>query len=294
MLYNYSQPNHQNQAHGQPHHHGMQPDHTGHAGTGAVIGHHSTYSSGVLSNSSPYSMNNNLPIGHSGTTRGGQAQQITEHWADQLRLHKESERAHSTMIEQHQPHFYARLKASENKGIGPATVGTAPPPTSSEDEALRRPLDLETTTQRQDWHNLDMSGQGLKCLSMPLFTYKFLHELYLSSNKLTCLPPSIGELRHLTLLDASSNQITELPPELGMCTFLRQLLLFDNHIRSLPYELGSLFNLEMLGIEGNQELDPEMKQEVMDKGTRSLISLLREQAPGKDSRSEHALLNHPH
>ncbi|EON98743.1 putative glucose-repressible alcohol dehydrogenase transcriptional effector protein [Phaeoacremonium minimum UCRPA7] len=63
-----------------------------------------------------------------------------------------------------------------------------------------------------------------------------------------------------------------------MCTFLRHLLLFDNQIRTLPYEVGYLFNLEMLGIEGNP-LNPEMKQEIMERGTKSLVGLLREQAP---------------
>lgn len=64
-----------------------------------------------------------------------------------------------------------------------------------------------------------------------------------------------------------------------MCTYLKQLLLFNNNISELPYELGSLHMLDMLGIEGNP-LDGGMKQEIMDKGTRSLINALRESAPG--------------
>jgi CCR4-NOT transcription complex subunit 6 len=73
--------------------------------------------------------------------------------------------------------------------------------------------------------------------------------------------------------------MTELPPELGMCVYLKHLLVFDNSIRTLPNELGSLYQLEMLGIEGNP-LDAGMKQEIMEHGTKALIHHLREQAPG--------------
>src|SRR5262249_17889916 len=60
MLYNYQQPGaHQHQAHAQ-HHQAIQQDHTGHGAAGAVLGHHSTYSSGVLSNASPFSGTNIL------------------------------------------------------------------------------------------------------------------------------------------------------------------------------------------------------------------------------------------
>lgn len=120
----------------------------------------------------------------------------------------------------------------------------------------------------------------MRNLAPPLFHYTFLKELYLAANKLSHIPAEFGQLRSLTLLDLSHNQITDIPPEMGMCTSLKQLFLFDNQIRTLPYELGSLFNLEALGIEGNP-LDQDMKQELMDKGTKSLIGLLREQAPGK-------------
>lgn len=202
-------------------------------------------------------------------------------WQEQLRMHKEAERAHAAMTDQQQPHYYARLKASENRGIG------GPPPTTVRAQAdgendpadRRRPMVMDKETTRQDWHNMDMSGQGLRNLAPELFKYHFLNELYIASNKLTRLPKEIGELRQLRHLDASYNQISELPPEIGMCTYLKQLLLFNNNIQELPFELGSLHLLEMLGIEGNP-LDSNVKQEVMDKGTKSLISTLRESAPG--------------
>ncbi|ROW16049.1 hypothetical protein VPNG_02501 [Cytospora leucostoma] len=275
MLYNHPS-NATHQYSHAPHHQGIQPDHSGHAGS---MGHASGYSSGVIPNSSPYSTNN-IPNGHSGATRGGQAQQINEEWGLQLRLHKDAERANSTMVEQHQGHYFARLKAAENRGIGPpvAATSTGNAGDGDDEQGVRRPHVVEKTDERQDWFNLDLSGQGMRNLAPPLFHYTFLKELYLAANKLSQIPAEFGQLRSLTLLDLSHNQITDIPPEMGMCTSLKQLFLFDNQIRTLPYELGSLFNLEALGIEGNP-LDQDMKQELMDKGTKSLIGLLREQAP---------------
>ena len=129
---------------------------------------------------------------------------------------------------------------------------------------------------------MDLSGQGLRNLSLELFRYKFLSQLYIASNKLSRVPKQIGELRHLTHLDLSCNQISDIPPELGMCTYLKKLLLFNNNIVELPLELGSLHQLEMLGIEGNP-LQSEMKEEIIHKGTKSFINYLRENAPGKSA-----------
>jgi CCR4-NOT transcription complex subunit 6 len=201
-------------------------------------------------------------------------------WQEQLRLHKEAERAHAAMTEQQQPHYYARLKASENRGIGgpPPSTGKTQADSENDPADRRRPLNVEKGTTRQDWHNMDMSGQGLRNLAPELFRYQFLNELYIASNKLTRIPNAIGQLRQLRHLDASFNQINELPPELGMCTFLKQLLLFNNNLQELPFELGSLHQLEMLGIEGNP-LEPSIKQEIMEKGTKSLINALMEGAP---------------
>ncbi|KAK7422565.1 Glucose-repressible alcohol dehydrogenase transcriptional effector [Neonectria punicea] len=273
MLYNYTQHQHPSQP---QHHQGLQHDHGLSNNNG--LGHHSSYASGVLSNSSPFNTNA-LQNGHSSNGRGGQAPQ-NEMWQEQLRMHKEAERAHAAMTDQQQPHYYARLKASENRGIG------GPPPTTVRAQAdgendpadRRRPWVVEKDMTRQDWHNMDMSGQGLRNLAPELFKYQFLNELYIASNKLTRLPKEIGELRQLRHLDASFNQISELPPELGMCTYLKQLLLFNNQIQELPFELGSLHLLEMLGIEGNP-LEPNVKQEIMEKGTKSMINALREGAP---------------
>jgi len=185
------------------------------------------------------------------------------------------------MIDQHQPHYYARLKAPENRGIGGSalTPGGSGPAADGDDDR-RRPWNVEKTNKRQDWHNMDMSGQGLRVLSPALFKYEFLQELYLASNQLTRLPSDIGKLRHLRHLEASNNQISELPPEIGMCTNLKTLFLFDNQIHNLPHELGFLYHLEMLGIEGNP-LMASLKQEIMDRGTKSLVNKLLDQAPGE-------------
>jgi CCR4-NOT transcription complex subunit 6 len=282
-LYSYQHQNsHQQQSHTQ-HHQNIQQEHTVHGGNGTVLGQHMNFSSGVLSNATPNFTSSNPQNGHSTTPRGSQTQLINDHWAEQLKLHKEIERAHATMVEQHAPNHYARLKGHENRNmttdlaVANPTVSQAAQESDPEDRG--RPSNLEGSVKRQDWHNMDMSGQGLRVLTGPLFTYTFLNELYVASNKISRIPAAIGKLRHLKYLDASNNDLTDIPPELGMCVYLKHLLLFDNRIRTLPNEFGSLYQLEMLGIEGNP-LDPEMKRVIMENGTKALISHLREQAPG--------------
>ncbi len=280
MLYSFQQPGaHQHQAMPQHHQVLQAADQSGHNANSQGLAHHSAYSAGVLPSAGLFS--NGLQNGHGGAMRNAQQPPVNEHWAEQLRMHKEAEAANIAMVEQNQANYYARLKASENKGIGgPSPVMNNSTLADGETEDIRRPWAVEKTNRQQDWHNLDLSGQGLRSLSPQLFCYEFLQELYISSNKLTILPAAIGGLRQLRILEASHNQISELPPELGMCTFLKQLLLFNNNIRTLPCEIGSLHMLEMLGIEGNP-LDPELKKEIMEKGTKSLITYLREQHPSK-------------
>ncbi|KAG7125108.1 Glucose-repressible alcohol dehydrogenase transcriptional effector like protein [Verticillium longisporum] len=204
VQFNYQQGQHHQQGHVQHHQPGQQ-DHAGHNGNGPVLGHHSSYSSGVMSSASPFT--NAMQNGHTSTTRGGQAQPISEHWAEQLRMHKEAER--------------------------------------------------------------------LRNLTPALFAYTFLSELYIASNKISHLPASIGQLRQLRLLEASYNQIEILPPELGMCTYMKELLLFNNQIKVLPFELGSMHLLEQLGLEGNP-LDATQKSTLAEKGTKTLIHMLKE------------------
>ncbi|KAL2890592.1 Glucose-repressible alcohol dehydrogenase transcriptional effector [Ceratocystis lukuohia] len=286
-VYPFGFTNHQQpQPHGHTPHH-PQADPSSHVNgnanlaNGALLNHnhHASYAANVsVLQGAQHFVNPALQNGHGVRNVAQQPQHITEHWAEQLRLHKESERANATMTEQHQPHYYARLRASENKGIaGPPPNANGGKPGDDTDD-MRRPLAVEKSTKRQDWNNLDLSGQGLRNLAPALFHYEFLQELFIASNKISVLPASIGRLRQLRWLDASHNQLTNLPVELGMCTYLKKLLLFDNHIRDLPNELGALHQLEQLGIEGNPLLG-EYKQLIMEKGTNALVTSLRENMP---------------
>lgn len=215
-----------------------------------LLDNQNTYAN-LMSQTTPSLTPNPLQNGPS-NLQNGQGKQHNEHWREQLSLSRQSKEAHADMIDRHNPNYYSRANNQ-------LTTFSDKPGTC--------------------WSILDLSGAGLRIVAPTLFTsYRFLTQLYVSSNKLTELSPLIGELRSLSHLDASHNELTDVPPELAMCTNLKTLLLFDNYIRTLPYELGSLYNLEMLGIEGNP-LDPYLKEEVVDKGTKSLISHLREEAP---------------
>ncbi|KAK4203038.1 Endonuclease/exonuclease/phosphatase [Triangularia verruculosa] len=276
--YNYGQqpPGHPHQPHAH-HHQNLQQDPGVHGLAAGTMGH-SGYSTGVLPASSPFAGAVH-PGGQTATTRGGSGQAISDSWGEQLKLYKQAQEAHQTMVDQHLPHYYARAKASDNKGVMmPASEGA----TSEDDQGTARNRPSYSTNKlvkRQDWHNLDMSGQGLRKLAKPLFSYDFLVELYIASNKITVLPPDIGKLRCLKVLEASFNSLTELPPEIGMCTNLQQLLLFNNDIRNLPYELGFLHKLEMLGLNGNPLLNGPLKDEIMNKDTKSLVNSLLIDAP---------------
>ncbi|KAH7363243.1 glucose-repressible alcohol dehydrogenase transcriptional effector [Plectosphaerella cucumerina] len=271
MPFNYQQNQHHQQ--GVHQHQSVPQDHGAHNGN---LGHHASYSGGVLSTGSPFTPS--LQNGHGAASRGGQTQPATEHWQEQSRLRREAERANSAMIEQAQPHYYARLKAAENKGIGYPSPASGKTATDNDTDDRRRPYSLDKARGPQAWHNLDMSGQGLRNLAPALFAYTFLNELYIASNKLTSLPSSIGQLRQLRHLEASHNLLTELPAELGMCTYLKELLLFHNRLTSLPHEIGSLHLLEQLGIDGNNALG-EYQHEIAERGTKSLINMLKEASP---------------
>ncbi|KAI1447103.1 glucose-repressible alcohol dehydrogenase transcriptional effector [Annulohypoxylon stygium] len=279
MMYNFVQQQgaHQHHTHPQSHHQALPQDHGSHNGAAGSITH-SAFSSGLMSNVTPFTPSSHQN-GNAPGSRGGQAQ-YSEHWNEQLKSFKESEQAHQTMTEQHQPHYFARLRASENRGIVPApVVKTAETAVDGELEDRGRPVNVDKALDRQDWLNLDFSGQGLKNISLMLFDhYAFVTELYLASNNLTRLPREIGQLRSLLILDVSHNQLTTLPPELGMCTRLTKLLLYNNLIQTIPSELGALHCLELLGIQGNP-LEHDQKQKLVEEGTKALIAHLKEQAP---------------
>ncbi|UZP34753.1 hypothetical protein NXS19_002569 [Fusarium pseudograminearum] len=259
MIYNYQHPSHQHPSQTQ-HHQGLQHDH----GMPNVNGlaHHSSFTPGGLSNSSPFAPNA-LQNGHSAGNRG-QAPP-NEMWQEQLRTHKESERAHAAMTDQQQPHYYARLKASENRGIGgpPPSSLRAQPDDENDGVDRRRPLTVEKETRRQDWHNMDMSGQGLRNLAPELFKYRFLNELFIASNKLKILPNAIGELRALRHLDASFNQIEEIPPRSECAPTLRTCTFSITTFEFCPTNWDRFTFLRCLE----------------SKGTKSLITFLKENAP---------------
>ena len=135
--------------------------------------------------------------------------------------------------------------------------------------------------RRQDWDALDFSGQGLKAITRPIFTqFLFLRKLFIDHNLLNRLDPAIGQLRFLNQLDISGNNISELPPEIGMLVNLKSLLMFDNQLTTLPTEIGHLFKLDVLGIEGNP-WSQDYKGHIMEHGTKSLITYLRDVFLGK-------------
>lgn len=240
-----------------------------------IHGMHNGYNSGVMSNATPNFSPNNL---HNAQLARGNQQQHNEHWQEQLRLYKQSREVH---------HASTTLKVTNHAARQPNKVkqyDTPDPDTSAVDEYddSGRPSNQPVEISRQEWNGLDMGGHGIVKMSEGVFCYKFLHEIYLNSNRLTLLPMEIGTLRQLRFLDLSHNQLTELPPELGMCVFLETLILFDNQLRTLPNELGSLSQLDMLGIEGNP-MDENMRQCLIEKGTRELIMQLRENGPSKFS-----------
>ncbi|KAI9829242.1 MAG: Glucose-repressible alcohol dehydrogenase transcriptional effector [Sarea resinae] len=250
---------------GQQHHPQPQQDHNPHPGN---VGHQHTFSSGVLSNATPHFTPSNLQNGTPNNAQAGLSKPVSEHWAQQLQLAAESRQASS-------PHHYARTNAHVNKGIT-STNANGAKRDGDKEERNRAPHGNDS--RRQDWMSLDFGGQGLRALSEPLFHYTFLDKLYLNFNKLTHLPAAIGSLRSLSHLDISSNQLSELPPEIGMLTGLKNLLLFDNNLHTLPAEMGSLYQLETLGIEGNPIEEP-LKNEIIQSGTKALITHLREHAP---------------
>ncbi|KAL3953383.1 hypothetical protein ACCO45_013326 [Purpureocillium lilacinum] len=182
-------------------------------------------------------------------------------WQEQLRMHKEAERAHSAMTDQQQPHYYARLKASENRGIG------GPPPSTAKTQA-----DGAAAGLAQHGHEWPGPAQpSPRAVSVPV-PERALHRLQQAhaATQGDWGAAAAAAPGRLVQPDLGA------PPELGMCTYLKQLLLFNNQISELPYELGSLHLLDMLGIEGNP-LEPNLKQEIMEKGTKSIINALREE-----------------
>ncbi|KAH8595518.1 Endonuclease/exonuclease/phosphatase [Bisporella sp. PMI_857] len=274
-IYNYQQQN-SHQQHSQQHS-TIQQDSGTHTSNGGALNHHNTYSSGVLNSTTPNFVPASLQNGHAAATRGGQMTAVNPHWAEQVKHRKDAEQANAAAQQGH-THYWARMKAGENRQPV-ATVPDTQEPESDGDTRISNSNTNAHFQKRQDWVDVDLSGQGLRTISPSFFTFSFLRDVFLGSNKLSYLPPWFGELRQMRHLDVSHNQLTQLPAELGMCVLLKTLLAFDNQIQSLPSELGSLYQLDILGIEGNPALEANEVEEIKRDGTKSLIKRLLEESP---------------
>lgn len=247
--------------------HRQQQDHAGHGQNSNFANHQQNATAAAFNGSTPQFAANQMRNGTPNSMQNGVGRPINEQWAQQLSLAQHAREATGS-------HPHARNHPAVTKGSSSVTETR-----KDTDREERNRATNKNESDNQEWHELDMGGQGLRALSTPLFYYTFLTKLYLNQNKLSLVPPTIGRLRSLTVLDLSLNELTDLPPEVGMLVNLRSLLLFDNQIEALPYELGSLYQLDMLGIEGNP-LAEDIKGLVMEEGTKSLITHLREQAEG--------------
>ena len=272
LPHKYQHQSHQ-QHHNQPNHH-QQQNHGGHPSQGAM-GHQHNFSSGLLSNSTPSFTPSGLHIGTPNELHEDSGEQVNEHWQYQIQQKAELRQSGST------PHHHSKKE-------GASKVNRTNVIASSEDshkagDTLERRRATIQDNPRQDWAGLDMSGQGIRNLSPALFIhYEFLDRLYLDHNKLKILPPCISRLRNLSILDVTKNELNELPEEIGMLVSLKELRAYDNNIATLPCEVGYLCKLEMLGLEGNP-LDEDLKELIMDNGTRALVMHLRDHKQGTDS-----------
>ena len=208
----------------------------------------------------------------SANNQSGIGEAVPEHWAHQLQLAAEARQNQA-------PHHHAK-----KEGV----VSMAKSAQQSAEESYadggeeRNRATTNGTVSRQHWNTLDMSGQGLHSIAGPLFdNYVFLTRLYMDNNSLLYLSTAIGQLRSLVHLNVSHNKLMAIPPEIGMLSNLREFFLFDNQVRELPAEIGLLYKLEILGIDGNSQLDEGQRTMIIEQGTKGLVTHLRETSQGK-------------
>ncbi|KAM0681566.1 Glucose-repressible alcohol dehydrogenase transcriptional effector [Glugoides intestinalis] len=103
---------------------------------------------------------------------------------------------------------------------------------------------------------LDLSFQGLKCISSSILLLITIKELSLNNNELESIPKDLFKLKNLEKLNLSHNKLRNIPPELGKAVSLRELHLNDNLISSVPMELGTLYNLDVLNLSNNPLISP--------------------------------------
>jgi CCR4-NOT transcription complex subunit 6 len=258
----------QNQQH-QPHpQHRQQQDHNGHGHGGNFGSHQHNASSSGFTASTPQFNPTQLRNGTPNHMQNGLNRPPNEHWGEQLKLYRECQELTGA-------HPHARIHGS-NKSVSSADSDR---PEREQEE--RRRINGDKNIDKQSWTELDLGGQALRALANGMFNFKFLTKLYLRDNNLSAIPERIGKLRALTHLDLSKNHLSFLPQELGMLVNLKTLLLFDNDLETLPYEIGQLYHLDMLGIEGNERMNPEIKELMMENGTKALVAWLQDSAPSE-------------
>jgi CCR4-NOT transcription complex subunit 6 len=139
----------------------------------------------------------------------------------------------------------------------------------------------------ESWDTLDMSQVGIHILSPALSIYTHIKVLFLGSNNLSTLPGEVFEaLVHLSYLDASYNRLSSIPPQISRCIHLEELYLHDNRLAELPMEMGRLFRLKTLSLDRNPLMLPP--GEVIQQGTRYVISFMRERMPAGAAPAERA------
>jgi len=138
----------------------------------------------------------------------------------------------------------------------------------------RTPETTETHANK-GWYELDMSGIGLRTISLDIRLYPHLTGLYLNNNRLQSIPEEIfADLKNLVTLDLSYNLITSIPLEITQITTLEKLILTENRISELPPELGRLYRLKEMNVDGNPIHTPP--QAILQGGVEHTISYLRD------------------
>lgn len=139
-------------------------------------------------------------------------------------------------------------------------------------------MDHHHHSEGSNWFELDMSGQGLKSVSLEIRNFSHITALYLNNNKLSALPDEIfADLRALTTLDMSFNHLAQLPSSIGKLDQLRRLVLHQNRITELAPEVGRLFKLKELQLEGNPIISPPPA--ILAQGVPGVVGYLRDRMP---------------
>jgi CCR4-NOT transcription complex subunit 6 len=260
-----------NQSHAASHHMNHQ-DHASIVGAQYALGHQHSSSGGALANSTPNFTPAHLQNG-TPDSAGALSKPPNAHWAEQLREYTELEQAAKV------PHYYARHAPHVNRTPAATLSSLSTVPDGDEHGDRRKAPEPEDSEEPGSWGEMDLGGQGLKSMGASIFRcYPGLRKIYFNHNRLRALPIRIGEMRALTVLDLSFNQLSSLPAEIGMLTNLKRLLLYGNYLVDLPSEVGFLHRLEMLGIEGNRGFNPDLKERLIEYGTKEVVRYLREES----------------